>query len=346
MSYLFISSTGDHAGQSIVACAVALRLLEKKIKPGIFKPFGTGLVRIDDMWTDPDAQLFKEILNLEDPLEMICPYLISEKVETLHGPVEILEKIEFLAHELLKEKDIVLILGSKHIFFDDAPYSLPDISLMSELNADLVLIHRYRQTSTTLYSILSVHSLLKDRVKGVVINRVPPDQVSDVKEQVLPALSKNGISNIAVLPEEPFLLLRSIEEIREMLDGKIICGDEYLDRLVGGITVGMPGMDKGLMIFKRIYNKIVLLEPSTTSRKIAGILLTGNREPPRQVLEAARKSQIPLILIKEDSFVAKEQLEKSVASLSPGDVKKILHFMSMMDSDDFLNRLIGTLSKK
>jgi len=306
MSYLFISSTGDHAGQSIAACAVALRLLEKKIKPGIFKPFGTGLVRIDDMWTDPDAQLFKEILNLKDSLDMICPYLISEKVETLHGPVEILEKIKYLAHELLKEKDIVLILGSKHIFFDDAPYSLPDVSLMSELNADL----------------------------------------GDVKDQVLPSLSKNGISNIAVLPEEPFLSLRSIEEIRERLDGKIIWGDEYLDRLVGGITVGMPGMDKGLMIFKRIYNKIVLLEPSTVSRKIAGILLTGNREPARQVLEAARKSQIPLILIKEDSFVAKEHLEKSVASLSPGDIKKILHFMTMLDSDDFLNRLIGTLSKK
>jgi BioD-like phosphotransacetylase family protein len=343
MSYLFISSTGDHAGQSLVACAVAFRLMEKKISPGFFKPFGTGFIHIDDIWTDPDAYLFKKILNIQEPLEMICPYLGSEEAETRHGPVEILEKIKSLIHELSKRKDIVLILGSKHIFFDDAPYSLPDIPIISELDAELVLIHRYRQISTTLYSILSVHSLLKDRVKGVIINRVPHDQISDVKGQIMSVLNQQGIFNIAVLPEDPFLSLRTIEEIREVLNGQTICGEEYLDRSVGGMTVGMSGMDKGLMIFKRIYNKIILLEPSTTTRKIAGILLTGNREPPRQVLEAAKKSKIPLILVNDDSFVAQERLGENVAAISPKDQKKITHFINMLDRDDFLNRLIQLL---
>lgn len=343
MSYVFICSTGDHAGQSLIASALSLRLLEKGIRPGFFKPFGTGLVRINDLWTDPDAHLFKEILNIQEPLEMICPYLISDKTETRHGPIEILEKIKSLTQELSKGKDTVLIAGSKRIFFDDAPYSVPDISIISELNADLVLAHRYRQISTMLYSILSIHSLLKDRVKGVIINRVPADQINDIKGQVMPVLNQKGIFNISVLPEDPFLSLKSIEEIREMLGGKIICGDEYLGRPVGGMTVGTEGLNMELMLFKRVYNKIILLEPSTTSRKIAGILLTGNREPPHQVLEAARRSKIPLMLVKEDSFVTQERLEGNVAAISPGDRKKILHFMNMMDGDDSLNRMIQSM---
>jgi hypothetical protein len=343
MSYIFICSTGDHAGQSLIASALALRLLEKGIRPGFFKPFATGLVRINDLWTDPDAYLFKEVLNIQEPLEVICPYLISDKSETRHSPVEILEKIKSLLHKLSEGKDTVLIAGSKHIFFDDAPYSIPDISIISELNADLVLAHRYRQISTTLYSILSIHSLLKDRVKGVIINRVPAGQINDIKGQIIPVLNQKGIFNITVLPEDPFLSLKSIEEIMKILEGKIICGDEYLERPVGGITVGTEGLNKELMLFKRVYNKIILLEPSTTSRKIAGILLTGNREPPRQVLEAARRSKVPLILVKEDSFVSLERLEGNVSAISPGDKKKIFHFMNMIDGDDFLNRLIQSM---
>jgi BioD-like phosphotransacetylase family protein len=345
MSYIFICSTGDHAGQSLITSSIALRLLEKKITPGIFKPFGTGLLRMEGIWTDPDAHLLKELLGIQEPLDMICPYPMSEKAEIPDGQIEMLDKIKSIANGLAEGKDIVLVVGSRHIFFDDAPCSLPDVSLISELNADLVLVHRYRQTSTTLYSILSVHSLLRDRVKGIIINRVQPGQLEAVKEQVMSVLNKEGIGNVAVLPEDPLLSLRSIEEIRQMLEGRIICCEEYRERLVGGMTVGTAGLDKGLMIFRRVYNKIFLLEPSTTSRKIAGVLLTGNRKPPEKVLEAAKKAQIPLILVKDDSFVAEERLEKSAVYLSPADEKKIRHFMSMMDRDDYLNRLIESMSK-
>ncbi|MDB9822796.1 AAA family ATPase [Deltaproteobacteria bacterium] len=344
MSHLFISSTGDQAGQSLVAWSIARRLLEMKIRPAFFKPSGTGLLRTDGIWTDPDALLFKNVLNIDEPLEMICPFLTSEKGAQQDGKIITLEEIKAFVSGLLKGREILLIAGCRHIFFDDVSHSPPDITIIKALNADLVLAHRYRQTSTTLYSILSVNSLVKEKVKGVVINRVPTDQVNDVKEQVLPALNKNGISNVTVLPEDPFLSMRSLEEIREILNGETICGEEYLDRSVEGMTVGTTGLNEELRLFKRVYNKIILLEPSTTARRIAGILLTGDREPPDKVLEVAEKSKIPLILVKEDSFVVQERLEGNLALLSSGDEKKILHFMKMLDGDDFLNRLIQSLN--
>jgi BioD-like phosphotransacetylase family protein len=76
MAFLFIGSTGDQAGHSLVTWAVARRLLEKGYSVGFFKPFGTCPVNLKGKGTDQDALLFKEVLNLSDPLERICPYLL------------------------------------------------------------------------------------------------------------------------------------------------------------------------------------------------------------------------------------------------------------------------------
>jgi len=60
-----------------------------------------------------------------------------------------------------------LILGSKHIFFDDAACPIPDVTLIPELNAEFILVHRYRKASKAIYSILSVSSLLRERIRGL-----------------------------------------------------------------------------------------------------------------------------------------------------------------------------------
>lgn len=343
MPPIFIGSTGDHAGLTLITCAIARRLLDKKYKPGFFKPFGTGDLLINDTGTDPDALLFKEILNIDESLEMICPYVISgdEKIED--DPNQVLDKIKHLVPALSKGKDILLIAGSKEIFFDRSPHSMRDISIIAEFNTDLILVHRFQKVSTALYSILSLHSLLKDRLKGVVINRVSTVQLEDVKNKIIPILNQKDILNIAVLPEDPFLSVRSLEEIREILDGKIICGEEYLDRPVTGMTIGASSLDRELRIFKRVYNKIILLEPSEGSPKIAGILLTGNRELPNKVLEIAKESKIPLIFVKKDIFASRDLLEQNMSRLSSKDENKIIHFMEMIDHDNFLNRLIESL---
>jgi BioD-like phosphotransacetylase family protein len=236
-----------------------------------------------------------------------------------------------------------MIIGSNHIYFDDAPHPLPDVSLISELNADTVLVHRYGKISTTLYSLLSVHSLLRENIKGTVINRVPDESFHEIQDQIVPVFSKKGIRNIALLPEDPVLSLRSIGEIKDILEGKILYGEEFLDRPVGGMTVGASDLGGELRLFRRIYNKIILLDPSAGSRKVSGILLTGNREPVDLVLEAAKKSDTPLILVKKDTFSVKECLEQSTPVLTPKNENKVLRLTAMMDRDDFLNRLLRSM---
>jgi uncharacterized protein len=342
MSNLYISSTGDHAGQSLIAWTIARRLKLKGLNPGFFKPFGTGRIQSGEGWGDPDAVLFKEILDLKEPLELICPFADHESAEKEHKPGEVLSGILRSAELFRSERDILIIMGSKHIFFDETLNTLPDITIMSEVNADLVLAHRYQKLSSTIYSILSIHSLLRDRLKGIIINRVPPEKIDEVRRQIIPALHEKGISNISIVPEDPLLSFRRVGEICSTLEGRIITGEDLLDNPVERMSVGATNLQGPLSIFKRVYNKIVLLGPCNECG-VAGIIMTCNREPGEQLLEAAKKESIPVAIIKNDSLEALEKLEGAMPSLSPEDENKAAYFTGILDRDGFLDRLVDSV---
>ena len=337
---IFIGSTGEHAGLTLVIWAIIRRLMEKKYSPGFFKPFGGDGLNDNETGMDPDALLFKEILNMEEPVEMICPYTFSENIKIQDNQTQVLKKIKYLLSTFSIDKDILLIAGSKDIFNDSAPRALKDMALIREINTDVILAHRFQKISSSIYSILSIHSLLKNNLKGVVINRVPSEQLENVKDKITPLLQQKGISNIAVLPEAPFLSMWSIKKIVEILDGEIIYGKEYLDRPVDTLTVGASFLSKGLSIFKRVYNKIILLSSSPGTTEVAGVILTGNRDIPDKVLEIARGHKIPLISVKNSIFSTWDLLENNLSRLSSGDEDKVIRFMEMMDRNDFLNNLI------
>ena len=183
LSFLFIGTTGDHAGHSLITWAIARRLVEKELSVGFLKPFGTYPVKLDRFWTDQDAVLFKEVLGLQEPVDRICPYLLSEEMWMQDKSGDVLEEIKPLAKELSTGKDILSIIGSKHIFLDDAPHNVSDISLNTELEPDFILVDRYRDTAKSIYSILSAISLLRDRIKGIILNRVPQAKPQGIKDR-------------------------------------------------------------------------------------------------------------------------------------------------------------------
>ena len=255
MSLLFIGSTGDRAGHSLITWAIARRLSEIGLRVGFVKPFGTDPIYLDGKLTDHDALLFKQFLNLPYPLERICPYLITGEAWKQAGMGDLavfLKKFKSLVDELSSESDVLLIMGSKHIFFDDSACPVPDISIINELDADFILINRFRKTSRSIYSILFAKSMLRGKVKGVFLNRIPSEEFENIRDEIIPSLSRKGIPCVAALPEDPSLSFRSLREIREVLSGEILCGEEQLGRLVGRATVGSTELKGTLQIFKMV----------------------------------------------------------------------------------------------
>lgn len=357
VGFLFIGTTGDHAGHTLVTWAITQMLVERGFRVGFLKPFGTQRVTLNGHGSDPDALLFKQTLNIQEPLDRICPYLLSEETFKEKGPETIHNEMRTLVKDLSEDKDVLLIMGADHIFLDNASRGVSDISLAAGLEADFILVDRYRDKARSIYSILSASSLLKERLKGIVLNRVSPSLLQEIRDHIIPPLARKGIPSIIALPEDPFLSFQSLGDIRELLEGEFLLGEADREQPVGGMTVGSSDLKGELLLFKRAYNKIVLLRPHPPSeehepiegpRSIAGILFTGGRTPPPQLLTAAKKAGIPLILVTGDTFSVLERLGQDPPPLSLHDHAKVRRMMELIDRDNALDTLlqgIGLLPK-
>jgi BioD-like phosphotransacetylase family protein len=354
MSVIFIGTTGDRAGHSLLTWVLANRFAKNGLPLGFFKPFCTQPVLREDTWTDSDAYLFKTVLGLPEPLDELCPYLIPE--EGLHHEDKgaLLREIQSRVLTLLQKKEHLLLMGSRQVFFEEGRPGLPDLSLVKSLEADFILIHRYRSPSSSIYSILSIHSLIKEAMKGIIINRVPEAEINRVTQEVVTPLIKKGIPITATLQEDPVLSYRPLRDVVAVLQGEILCGGAGLDRMVGGYTAGSGDLKGPIRLFKRVFNKVVLLQPSqpdqeegphNTPRPVAGIILTGGTRPAQTLIEAARKAQMPLILVSEDTFTMMDRLEKVPTPLSPDDMMKARHFTEMLERDGALDRLLEACAR-
>lgn len=351
MSFLFIGSTGDSAGHTLLTWAILRRLSERGYRVGFVKPFGTRPARIEGTWTDHDALLFKEELALPESLPEICPYPLADgewkEKETTTSFEDMKRSMEKLSHG----KDVLVVMGSKHIFVDDVTRPLPDISIIPALEADLILVHRYRKVSKSVYSILSVCSLLPDSIKGIVFNRVATGELQILREKVVTPMLQRGVPVVTTIPEDPLLSSRSLREIRDILDGEVLCGRGQLEQPVASMTVGSSDLPAELMPFKRAYNKIVLLarsgemgkEDPAPARPVAGILMTAGRDPASVLIQSAKRAEIPLILVREDTFAVLERLDQSPSILSHRDEAKIRRFSELLDGENSLDRLIDRL---
>ena len=354
MPLIYIASTGNHAGASLITWALARRLTEKGLKVGFIKPFGTRPIQESDPFTDPDAVLFKQILHLPEPLIQICPFPQPEQLGGQVDPEKILSDFKSLTLTLLLKYDVLLVMGSRHIFFDDAVYPVPDKDFISGLKADTILIDRFQKISNSLYSILSVTSLLKERIKSVILNRVTYDALEEVKQKVSSNLKTKGVPITALIPDDPYLSYRTLGEIKEVLDGEFLTGEQNLGQTVGGLTVGTGDLKDELLLFNRTYNKIILLKPSKPDkesheprkpRPIAGILLTNSRRPAAPLLKAAENAGLPVLLVKEDAFQVMEHLQVHPPRLSPNDEAKVRYMTGFLDRDNALEELIKNLLK-
>ena len=347
MSILFTITTGDHAGHTLITWAIARRLMERSVRVGFLKPFGCGPSSVDR-----DTLLFRELLGIEVPPDRLCPFPDEHAAFSSMGADEITARISNLVRDLSDGNDILMIMGSRHIFFDDSRRPFSDISLIRRFRSSVVLVDRYRRESKSIYSALSVRSLVGPGLRAVVFNRVPGESLAKLREKTIPSLERKGIPVVAGVPEDIRLSSRSLREIRDILHADLIQGRASLAEPVGVMTVGAGDLAASLRPFKRVYNKIVLLKPPLSDvdeddpagrRTVAGILLTGGRIPPSRVLDGAKEAGVPVMRVNEDTFSALDRLKRTVPHLSIKDTSKAVYFTGLLDRDGLLDRIVDAV---
>jgi len=352
MQAIFVGSTGGHPGQTLATWALITKLKERGLKVGFLKPY--GLIRGEaptpsGSSCDPDVQLMREAFGFEESDEALCPItasenLLAEMVKESGG--SLMERIRIAFDEVSQEKDAVVIMGAKEIFFDGGLSELPDSTLVREFNASVLLVDRYQKDHMTLFSLLSLNSFLEGRVKSVILNHVPPEKLDHVEGKIIPFLQEKGLQSLVAVPEDEILAAQTVYSIAEVAGGKILCCAEKDGNLVTTVTIGSKLLEGPLSIFKQVYNKIVLIGLNAGpqgKRQISGIVLTGGKPPGEILLRVAREQSIPLILTAADTFQVMEKLEKGNPPMGRRDEFRVHQFLKLIAQHSAGDRWVEAL---
>ncbi|HHT9117265.1 MAG TPA: phosphotransacetylase family protein [Candidatus Hypogeohydataceae bacterium YC38] len=307
---IVIGSVTDYSGKSLVWLGMGLRFRKDGLKVGFFKPIGALPVKADGKLVDEDALFLKRAIGVKEPLESLCPVVLTEEViaSFLKGKkFKVRDTVLGAFNRLSKGKDLLLVHGLGRLS-SGTVVGLSELDFVQEVKAKVILIDKFENPLETLDGFLYALCILKDRLLGVVFNLVPPGRIGYIKEVVVPYLESRGISTLGIVPKDPVIGAVPVREFLEALHGELLCGEERLDELVEHCMIGAMNVESALKYFRRVSNKAVITGGDRSDIQLAALetptkclILTGGLYPCESILTRAREMGTPVMVVKRDT---------------------------------------------
>lgn len=351
---IYLLSAQPYSGKSLITVGLGLQLKDEGYQVGYFKPFGRavkkpglrpdfyrdfGGVGVDEKIIEEDVYSVKKALALGEPLEQICPLLVTEEMikNILCGPPAgevgsnkeyFSEKIVNSFNQVAKGKDLVFIDGAGNLS-EGCLFDLP-VEKMVKITQSKVLFVFKNEQGLDIDQILAVKEIFKDNFLGAVINFISGREMDYFREVVVPYLGKKKIEIFALFPKDVLLSVVTVKEIVEHLHAKVLSGEDKLDELVENFTVGAMHPEHALSYFRKIANKAVITGGDRADIQLAALetstkclILTGNLSPDSLVLCKAMDLGIPVLLVPYDTYTTVEMIEEITKRIPFHGEKKI-----------------------
>lgn len=314
------------SGKTMVAIGIALKARDQGKKVSYFKPITSSPEFVKR--GDEDIALMKAVLDL--------PYTPRQMALFSAGPVYLSryrsagsfrKKLMSGFETISRGADLVVIEGPPAI----ESFRLVRIDAISNAKAfgSGVIVVTAVEDDESIDEGVMYHDLARlDGVRrvGLILNYVPQTLMDKCKEVYKGHLERYGCEVLGVIPRRSEVALPTVREFVDAVGGRVLTGEDRLDRKVEEILVGAMTYEAAIDYFRRAPNKAVItggdrseialaaLETSTSA-----IILTGGLHPPVGVLVRAQEKGVPLILVHEDTYTTIEMLHHVSKKLKPHD---------------------------
>jgi BioD-like phosphotransacetylase family protein len=351
MISLYIGSTSPYSGKSLLCLGLGRQFENDGLRISYLKPFGTTLTRVGEQITDEDAVFIARALALDEPLDMLCPVVVTQDmiIQAYMGKLERLEEQVIEAYKRLsKEKDLILIGGGKNIY-DGAFLGLSGVSLIRKLKAKVILIDRYEE-DVCIDCILAAREALGDRLIGIIMNRVSRESEGCLRRRAVPFLEGKGIPVLGILPYDSLLTSITVKELAEILNGQIICCEDKIEELVESFSVGAMHVDSALKYFRIKKNKAVITGGDRSDIQLAALqtstkclVLTGDLYPNEIIINQAEERHVPIMIVKKDTLSTIEECERILGRIRIRDERKLKRGVELVKERIDLERIYEKL---
>jgi BioD-like phosphotransacetylase family protein len=354
MRTLFIGSTVGNSGKTMITIGLAPALQDNGYKVGFFKPLGKQPTTVGGKVVDADAQFLKEALHLAEPLEQICPVVVTQDLffRALRGEVTDTRSRIQKAFEAVSAGKDVLLMGGAGTLADGGFLGVPTVGLIKEFKAPVLLVDPH-QNETCVDDILMAREILGDMLMGVVLNRVTPQGLPEVEQVIVPFLASKGIEVLGVIPLDRLLDAVTVRQMVEILDGRVICGEKALDEFVERFSVGAMDTGAALGYFQRLPNKAVITGGNRVDIQLAALetstrclVLTGDQMPNQIIIARAREAGVPIVVVSHDTLATVEKLEAVLGRIRIREAPKVRRAQELLRERLNYRRIIQKLDPK
>ncbi|MFP4213999.1 MAG: phosphotransacetylase family protein [Desulfohalobiaceae bacterium] len=341
MPGLYIGSTSGFAGKNLLAMAMALNFQKEGYRVGYMKPVGAMPSDKDQTMGDEDALFVQEVLGLRDDLELVTPVLLTHDLQMqllTEGCPELMDKIKEAYHSLSQDKDIMLVCGSGSYLHTGKYCNLAGIDVSQELGSKVLLVDRFFKEFYYDYVISAKESLGQDLL-GVVFNSVPESRLQMVRDLLTPMLQQRGIQVLGTVPKDTLLNSIRIADLANRLGGKIISVPGKSELIVEDFLIGTMQVENFMTHFRKKKNSAVIVGGDRSDLQLVALegkcpclILTGNLYPNDIILTRSEVLEVPIIVVREDTYTVAKKMENILDSMKLRDKVKVDHGAQLVDS--------------
>lgn len=336
---VFIATAEPYSGKSTVALGIVDMLLSKTQKIGYFKPIINHSPEAKS-----DVQIDTLIQHFKLPIAYNRSYAYTRDEANLLAESgmqgEIIDTIISKYKKLEEEYDFTIIEGSDFLGEGTAFEFDANATIAKNLGTPVIIVtsgadKTAQQISNA--SIVTIKNFLQRKVKvlGVVINKVEPANLEEVKNHLQAQLKKDIL--VTVIPNVTELKSPSMKEVKDHLQAEVMFGEQYLSNRADHFIFGAMQIANFL---NHIKQNVLIVTPgdradiimaslqanlSKNYPKIAGIVLTGGFEIAGSVIKLMEGSNIsvPILRVEEPSFYAATKVAGIHSKISPDNPDKI-----------------------
>ncbi len=346
-SVLYVVSLNPREGKTALSAALASRWQAAGKEIEYLKPVAVSSSPDEAAPQDEEFQFARQVLGLP---EVEQPH-ITITSETADDPsiADAQKKVRSLCEEASKGRELVLLEGPDGVR-DEGSAKWVSTKIAEAVGAKVILVTWYSR-DINVEDLVSVTNLFGDSVVGSVVNGISELNQRVVSTEFVPALKEAGLKVIGAIPEMREMVSITVQGLVEKLNGRYALQFNGGDDLIGNIMVGAnvvdaPGYPAGPIYYGTKDDKVVIAKGdrpdfhwSALDTDTRCVILTGNQEPIPYVIEKAKETKIPLVVVETDTLATLDALERVLATPRLDQAKKLEKLQSLVQENLDLNLL-------
>ena len=275
---------------------------------------------------------------------------------------ELVHRVLAAYEQLASQCDVVVIEGTDYTGASAAFEFALNSEIAAHLGASCVVVmrahaHRPDQLAGGIEAVRASLGKRNVPIAGVVVNRVPADELD-----LFRSASDTSDVPVWVIREAPDLAHRTMRDIAEALDARVIAGDEEaMSRDVHHVVVAAMTLPN---LIDRLEPRSLLVAPgdradvivmaqasrfSSGVPAISGLLLTGGYPPAPGVtrfIEGLGDHTLPVLLTERGTYETVDVVARTRGTLESGDERRLAAavrlFEDSVDFQDLVAQVLGT----